>query len=97
MSLFAQGTYHRATEDLRDGDWFHNNRDLACRDMVYLSACCDADDWNYDSIGTNNCLWGWGPTDADAHLIRYMNGFARKIQRCFFNREEQPMACPCPE
>ena len=102
MSLFAQGTYHRATEGLRDGDWFHsrcrgNSNDLACRDTVYLHAYCDAEEWSYDTIDANGRCWGMGPYDANAHLIRYMNGFARKIQRCWFNREELPMACPCPE
>ena len=33
----------------------------------------------------------------DALLIRYLSGLARKIQFCWFNREEQSMACPCPE
>ena len=98
MSLFAQGAYHRATEALLDSDFFHNSQrgnsnDLACRDLVYLHTYLEAEEWNYGVLPE----WGWGPTDADAHRIRYMNAFARKIQRCWFNREEQPMACPCPE
>tara|TARA_R110001592_G_scaffold158633_1_gene389804 strand:- start:652 stop:930 length:279 start_codon:yes stop_codon:yes gene_type:complete len=39
--------------------------------------------------------------DMDSHLKntlkRYMSGMARRIQFCWWNREEQPMACPCPE
>ena len=27
----------------------------------------------------------------------FFSAFARKIQRCWFSGEEQPMACPCPE
>tara|TARA_B110000208_G_C11501737_1_gene333483 strand:+ start:196 stop:579 length:384 start_codon:yes stop_codon:yes gene_type:complete len=27
----------------------------------------------------------------------FLSQFARKIQRCWFNREELPTACPCPE
>ncbi len=37
------------------------------------------------------------PDVEDALLIRYLGGMARRIQRCWFNREELPMACPCPE
>ena len=101
MSLFAQGTYHRAPDSLFDGDWFYircrgNSNDLTRRDH-YGHAYCVAEEWNYDSPDTDGSLWGWGCRDAEAHLIRYMNAFARKIQRCWFNREELPMACPCPE
>lgn len=97
MSILAHGTYHRATQALLDGDFFHNSRrgnsnDLACRDLVYLDTYCEAEEAHIDDTG----LW-FVPIDADAHRIRYMNAFARKIQRCWFNREEQPMACPCPE
>ena len=47
--------------------------------------------------GRRSTLPNWGAADNGAILLRYMNAFARKIQRCWFNREEQPMACPCPE
>ena len=97
MSHFAQGTIHRASEAFLNGDLFHNSRrgnshDLACRDRVYLFAYCDSE--NYWGWETETY---WGPEEADGHLFRYMSGMARRIQRCWFNREEQPMACPCPE
>jgi hypothetical protein len=91
MSLFAQGTYHRAPDSLFDGEWFSNVGRHVVRDPVYLDTYRQAQQWNYIP------LLGWGCRDADAHIIRYMNAFARKIQRCWFNREELPMACPCPE
>tara|TARA_R110000737_G_scaffold219806_1_gene235754 strand:- start:769 stop:1134 length:366 start_codon:yes stop_codon:yes gene_type:complete len=47
--------------------------------------------------GRPRALPNWGAADNGAILLRYMNAFARKIQLCWFNREEQPMACPCPE
>ena len=47
--------------------------------------------------GRHRSLPNWGAADNGALLLRYMNAFARKIQLCWFNREEQPMACPCPE
>ncbi len=100
MSLFAQGTIHRASEAFLNGDLFHSSRqgnshDLAERNRVYWIALMSAEDWCCDD-SSGGCH-GWYSEDADGHLWRYMNAFARKIQRCWFNRQEQPMACPCPE
>jgi len=39
----------------------------------------------------------WELEDKLQSRILYMSGMARRIQRCWFNREELPMACPCPE
>jgi len=108
MPLDEQVTILRVTDAFRNGDFFHNRRrgnshDLACRDHVYLCSYCYAqDNWCYipgtDYMEFESRDWDlWGPEEEDGYLLRYMNAFARKIQRCWFNREEQPMACPCPE
>ena len=44
-----------------------------------------------------DCPYMWDNLDEVQAKILYMSGFARKIQFCWFNREELPIACPCPE
>jgi hypothetical protein len=55
--------------------------------------------YDYDEYLVDNDIGGcWAANLSDIfHDGIFLSQFARKIQRCWFNREELPMACPCPE
>ena len=63
--------------------------------MVIHTRCCNYHDIVYDRWRTRRADWNESKTAS--LIIIYMSSFARKIQRCWFNREELSMACPCPE
>ena len=64
---------------------------------AYSMMACQWEEWDAWWEVHYHRPWEWDSLDEAQSKILYMSGMARRIQRSWFNREEQPMACPCPE